>query len=82
MTQENERLTEAGTQPEPELETPPAPEPEPPLINIRVRVPVATNDQLKALSELWGETKQGTATRMLIGFTQRQYSINKAQGRI
>lgn len=84
MTEDNESLTksepEAGPEAEPEPEAGPEPEPEAVLIN--VQVPVTVNDALKALANLWGETKKVTATKLLTGAIQRHYQINKSCGRI
>ncbi len=73
---------EAKPEPEAVAALEPEPELEPVLTTIQIQVPVSVNDELKALAELWGETEDATATKLLTGAIQNQYQINKSRGRI
>ena len=78
-----------------EPETEPEPKPEahdllsegqvagvpPVMVNVKVQIPVASNDALKQLAEYWHETKQESATDLLMGSIQYHYAICKAHKR-
>ena len=72
-----------GPQPEPVTGPDLEPEqPKPETVAIRIALLVETNENLKALAALWGQTKTETAWKLLTGAVQKHYSINKSAGRL
>lgn len=85
-TEERNQETAVEEEPAPTLEAEPEAAAEQPAVpeyvTIRVLLPAATNEELKSLATLWGETKTETARKLLIGGIQHHYSINKNLGRL
>ncbi|MBA7624682.1 hypothetical protein ES703_32094 [subsurface metagenome] len=69
-------------QPTPEPEQPAPEQPKPEKVSVRVDLPVETNENLRSLAALWGETKTQTALKLLTGAVQHHYSINRMRGRL
>ena len=73
---------EAVAELQPEPAPAPEPEPKPETVGVRVNLLIETNENLKALATLWGETKTQTAWKLLTGAVQHHYSVNRMRGRL